>query len=147
MKREIVVCLSVGIENGKCKTCTNLFMESRSCDDSTLDYVIVERGESRHDLFIQSRTMLRVASLYRSIVRFAKHVPCLAESFHENVNAGGRRSAFCFRKAVRFGRRSLHFTCACLISFHPVDAYDRSVLSIRSARSTSAKISFIGRRV
>lgn len=98
-------------------------MQSCNCDDSMLGYVIVERTSSR---FVHSVTdkMLRVASPYRSIARFAKHVPCLTESFHENVNAGGRRSAFCFRKA--FDSVGDHYTSRVHVSsaasFHPVNA-------------------------
>lgn len=102
----------------------NRIMQSCNCDDSMLGYVIVERTSS---WFVHSVTdkMLRVASPYRSIARFAKHVPCLTESFHENVNAGGRRSAFCFRKA--FDSVGDHYTSRVHVSsaasFHPVNAY------------------------
>jgi len=90
-----------------------------------LRYRSSERKEPRHDSFIQSRTTLRVASSYQSIARFAKHVPCLAESFHENTNAGGRRFAFCFRKA--FDSVGDHYTSRVHVSsatsFHPINAY------------------------
>lgn len=142
MKQQIFVArLSARMKTeGKYK---NRIMQSCGCDDSMLNYVIVERTSSR---FVHSVTdkMLRVASPYRSIARFAKHVPCLTESFHENVNAGGRRFAFCFRKA--FDSVGDHYTSRVHISsaasFHPVNAYRRSVFSIRSARSTLTKIPF-----
>lgn len=142
-KRETV--LSVGMKTErkeqKCKNRTNLFIQSYSC-------VMILR---RITLLWSERDLVTTCSFshgqyYVSLPHIdqsrVSQSTFLAESFHETVNAGGRRSAFCFRKA--FDSVGEHYTSRVHVSsaasFHPVNAYVG--LSIRSARSTSAKISF-----
>jgi len=53
-------------------------------------------NREKRDSFIQPQRYVSVSRINRT---FRKAHPWLAKSFHVNINAGGRRFAFCFRKA------------------------------------------------